>query len=100
MKLTTEERKILEGLEVTGLRFLARISEDKDFESFRKIINHLIDVEKNIVFGLTEDDKLKTEHAFARGKVAGHIQTAKIIMGARGEIERRNKKREEMKRNG
>ena len=93
MKLTPEERKILEKFSVEGLRFLAHIAEDKDFKSLQGVVDYLIDIEKNIVFGLPEDKLLATEHAFSRGKVAGLIQAIKLIMAARGELERREQKR-------
>lgn len=94
MKITNEERKILEGLPTSGLRFLSKIAEDKDFESLKKIIEGLVDYEKNRTFSLIENDKLLLEHAYARGRVAGYIETLKLIMGSRAEIERREEERQ------
>jgi DNA-binding MurR/RpiR family transcriptional regulator len=95
MKLTPQQRKILEKFSVGGLRFLAKIAEDKDFESLRAVVDYLIDVEKNVVFGLPEDKLLATEHAYSRGKVGGLIEALTLIMSARGELERREQKRKE-----
>lgn len=97
MKLSQQEKKILEQFSVEGLRFLSRIAEDKDFKSLQAVVDYLIDVEKNIVFGLPEDKLLATEHAYSRGKVAGLIQAIKLIMSARGELERREEKRKEVR---
>lgn len=95
MTISNEDRKILETLSVPALRFLSKMAEDKDFEEYKKLINVLVDYEKNRTFGLPENDKLPIEHAHARGRVAAYIQSAVLMMSARAEIERREKKRRE-----
>ena len=73
---------------------MSNIAEDKDFEALKKIIEELVDYEKNRIFGLFENDKLLLEHAYSRGRVAGYMETIRLIMGSRGEIERREEKRQ------
>lgn len=95
MSLNNEDKKILESLSVPALRFLSKIAEDKDFSEFKKLIGVLVDYEKNRTFGLAENEKLLIEHAYARGRVSSYIQTATLMLSARGEIERREQKRKE-----
>jgi len=97
MKITNEERKILESLSVSLLRFLSKIAEDKEFEQYKKFVNQLVDMEKNISFGLPEDDRLLSKHAYSRGRVGGYLESARIMAFARNEIERREAKRREAK---
>ena len=93
MKNSNEERKILEKLSVPALRFLSKIAEDKDFESYKKLVNELVNYEMERTFGLPENENLVKEHAYARGRVAGYIQSARLMASARAEIERREEKR-------
>lgn len=96
MKLTPEERYVLEKMSVKGLQFLARIESDKDFKTLIDIVNFLIDYEKNQVFAMKENDKdkLAVEHAFSRGIVAGESKVLILIKAAQGELSRREELRE------
>lgn len=93
--MTNEEKKILEKLSVPALRFLSKMAEDKDFSEYNKLVTVLVDYEKNRSFGLPENDNLPREHAYSRGRVAGYIESGRLMMGARAEIERREAKRKE-----
>lgn len=97
MTNSNEERKILEKLSVPALRFLSKIAEDKDFDSYKKLVNELVSYEMERTFGLPENENLLKEHAYSRGRVAGYIQSAKLMVSARAEIERREAMRREKK---
>lgn len=93
MKITAEDRAILGKLSLTSLRFLSKVAEDKDFPAYIKLMEELCNFEKDRTFGLNEDDKLLVEHAYARGRVAGYLQSATLMSAARSEIERREDER-------
>lgn len=95
MKLNWEERQLLSKLTKEQLLYLISIADDKEFPVFTKIVNYLIDHEKNIFFGSKEfsKDKLATEHAFSRGGIAKLIMFLHIMAGAKSELARRGKKK-------
>lgn len=97
MTINNEDKKILENLSIPALRFLSKMAEDVDFKEYKKLINVLVDYEKNRTFGLPENDKLLIEHANSRGRVAAYLQSGVLMMSARAEIERREAKRKEIK---
>lgn len=92
---------ILEKLENTQLSFLTKIKHDKEFATFKEIINILIDVEKNSFFG---DDESKYDnhvwqarHAYARGGIAKLILFMNIMVGSEMEFNRRESERKKKK---
>lgn len=97
-KLSPVEKDILRKLSVSELRFLSKIAQDKDFETFVKITEILVDYEKNYVFKISENDKdLPILKANARGRAGGYTQFGRLIVAAGSEIERREKELEEKK---
>lgn len=93
MKLTAEERQLLEKLSKSQLIYLSGLAEDKDFPVLTDITNFFINVEKNKFFGENEttEEALTIKHAFARGNVAGLVKLLHIIGTAKGELDRRSK---------
>ena len=66
-KLTPVERDILSRLSLNQLQFLSKVAHDKDFVTFIKITEILVDYEKNFVFKINESDPaLATIKASAR----------------------------------
>lgn len=93
--MSNEEKKLLESLSVSALRFLSKIAEDKDFGEYQKLVEGLISYEMARTFRLPENEKLVIEHAYSRGRVAGYTESGRLMLGARAEIERREAKRKE-----
>lgn len=97
-KLNAVERDILKKLPVKGLVYFQKIANDKEFETFIKLTNTLVDYEKNDVFKLDESDPtLPIKKAYARGRAGGYAQFGRLIMAAGEEIERREKERQDGK---
>lgn len=94
MKLTPEERQLLEKLSKDQLIYLTGLSDDKNFPILTDITNFFINVEKNKFFGENEttEEALTIKHAFARGNVAGLVKLLHIIGGSKAELDRRSKK--------
>lgn len=97
LKLTNEERQILEKLNNTQISFLKKIYRDKDFVTLKDIVNILIDIEKNVFFG-TDGSKLTrsglfAKHAYARGGIARLATLLRIMAGSELESERRENER-------
>lgn len=94
MKLSPEERQLLERLTKDQLIYLSALAEDKDFPILTEITNFFINVEKNKFFGENEvtEELMISRHAFARGSVAGLVKLLHIIGGAKAELDRRSKK--------
>ncbi len=104
--LTAEEAKLLSQLPIESLKILVEIKESgRLFVVVSDIVNRVIDIEKNYIFGLGENQNLQSEHAFSRGKAAFGASFIKLIMGAGSELARREKlyaeqKRKQVKDNG
>jgi len=102
-KLSPIERNILSKLTVKELQFFSKIAHDKDFATFIKITETLVDYEKNDVFKMNDaDPDLGTKKAYARGRAGGYTQMGRLIMASSEEIERREEeleKRKEEKKN-
>ena len=101
LKLTHEERQILQKLTSNEIGFLKRIYKDSEFVTFKKIVNTLIDVEKNIFFGedgskLTPEG-LYSKHAYARGGIARLTTFLRLMAGAEEESARRENERKKQK---
>lgn len=97
--LTIEEQRMLQKLNLTQLYFLKRIKNDKDAETFKQIVNMLIDIEKNIFFGENEisRDDLFAKHAYARGGIGKLTTLFRIIQGSEAELDRREAERKKKK---
>lgn len=103
VKLTHEERLILQKLSNQQLAFLKEI-EDRGLSTLKDIVNILIDIEKNIFFSVDESkfsqDALYAQHAYARGGIARLTTLLRIIAGSEQEAlirENERKKRQEEK---
>lgn len=94
MKLTLEEKQLLERLTKEQLIYLSQLAENKDFPTLTAITNFFIEIEKNKFFGENEttEEALTIKHAFARGSVAGLVKLLHIIGGSKVELDRRTKK--------
>lgn len=97
-KLTSVERDILSKLSLVELKFLTKIAHDKDFSTFIRITEVLVDYEKNFVFKIDESDPLlSVKKANARGRAGGYTQFGRIILASSEEIERREREIEKKK---
>ena len=94
IKLSNEQRAILEKLTIRQLEFFSSISQHKNFPEFNKIINMLVDIEKEKFFGENEYDekRLGLDHAYSRGSIAGLIQMLRLISVSQHELEKRTEK--------
>lgn len=96
VNLSFQEQAILKKLNNDQLRFLIRIKDDKDFESFVSLVNYFIDMEKNLFFGEDESKYSETiwqvKHAYARGGVAKLTMLLRLIVGAQQELLKRSEK--------
>jgi hypothetical protein len=94
MRLTSDERALLEKLSNDELRFLSQFSEEKNYTILVKIANYFIDIEKNQFFKETKftNEELAHEHSFARGSVAGITKFVHVIAASKQELARRDKK--------
>ena len=82
-KLSPIERNILSKLTVKELQFFSKIAHDKDFATFIKITETLVDYEKNDVFKMNDaDPDLGTKKAYARGRAGGYTQMGRLIMAS------------------
>ena len=100
VKLTNEERLILQKLTNEQINFLKSIDE-KGLTTLKQIVNTLIDIEKNIFFG-TEGSKLTPDglyakHAYARGGIARLTTLLRIIAGSEHESSLREEERKKRK---
>ena len=79
------------------MSFLTEVAEHKNFGVFIDIVNLVIDQEKNIFFKKNEIEpaKLAVLHSYSRGGIARLVNLIHIIGGAKKELERRSKKRED-----
>jgi selenocysteine-specific translation elongation factor len=98
MRLSSEEKELLQKLPLRSLHFFKKIANDIEFKSFTEVSNHLIDLEKNQFFkeGIEHEPvKLAIDHAFSRGGIAMIVKYLHLIMAAQHEISRR----EELRKN-
>ena len=92
MKLSAEERILLQKLTKDQLIFLSEIAGSEDYTVFIQIVNYLIEQEKNMFFRDTayDKEKLSADLAFSRGTIAGITKFVHIIGAAKHELSRRN----------
>lgn len=96
LRLTGQERELLERLPLRTLAFFKKIQNDTEFKSFQEVVNHLIDLEKNQFFkeGIEhEPQKLAIDHAYSRGGIAMIIKFLHLIFAASHEIDKREQAR-------
>lgn len=94
IKLTVEQKAILAKMTIRQLEFFSRIAQDKNFPEFPKIVNMLVDIEKEKFLGENEYDekRLVLDHAYSRGSVGGLIQMLRLISVSQHELEKRTEK--------
>lgn len=94
LALSAEQKVILEKLSIRQLGFFAEIAQNKNFPEFAKVINLIIDIEKNKFFGENEYDekKLASDHAYSRGGVGMLIKLIRLISVSQHELEKRTEK--------
>lgn len=92
--LSAEQKAVLEKISIRQLAFFSRISQDKDFPEFSKVINLIIDIEKNKFYGENEYDekKLVMDHAYSRGGAGMLVKLIRLISVAQHELEKRTEK--------
>ena len=94
--ISNEERVILKSLEVEQLQFLSKLKDDVQFQTFKDIVNFLIDLEKDQFFGEDESKYSETvwqaKHAYARGGVGKLIMMLHVIYASGDELNRRQDK--------
>ena len=93
VKLSIEEKALLRKCSNQTLISLSAIAEGKDLPSLKKVVNYIIDLEKNIFFGEKEEnyELLAVRHAFARGGVSKLASFLRIIVGSTHELVTRKK---------
>ncbi len=81
----------LEDCSLEELQLFANIANKKDFGRLQDFIGRQIDLEKEIVFRLPEEDsqKLAIQKAFSRGQVAGLKNLVYILLNASKLLEKR-----------
>ena len=94
IKLNTEQKAILEKMTIRQLEFFSQIAQNKNFPEFARIINMLVDIEKEKFLGENEYDekRLVLDHAYSRGSIAGLIQMLRLISVSQHELEKRTEK--------
>lgn len=94
MRISLIDQRILSACSMELLGFLVDISQHRSFPELKKLINLMIDAEKNVFFTQKEydPDVLMTDHAFARGGVAKLTALIHIIGAAEQERNRRKDK--------
>ncbi len=94
IKLSVEQRAILDKLTIRQLEFFSSVSQHKNFPEFSNVINLLITIEKEKFFGENEYDekRLVLDHAYSRGSIAGLIQMLRLISISQHELEKRTEK--------
>ena len=92
--LSAEQRLLLEKLSVRQLEFFSEIAQNKNFPEFAKVINLIIDIEKNKFFGENEYDekRLVLDHSFSRGGAAMLVRLLRLISVSQHELEKRTEK--------
>lgn len=95
--LTNEERLILHKLSNEQLLFFKKLASDKDFYTLKEVVNILIDIEKNVFFGVNEakidPQKLHAQHAYARGGIGKLTNLLRLIVAADHELQYRENER-------
>lgn len=101
IRLSNEERGILERLSSEQIQFLNKIVSDNEFRTLKEIVNLLIDVEKNLFFKIDEAKfepmTLYADHAYVRGGIAKLTTLLHIIAGSEHEALRREEERKKRK---
>lgn len=94
IKLSSEQKAILDKLTIRQLEFFSSIAQHKHFPEFAKIVNMLVDVEKEKFFGENEYDekRLQLDHAYSRGSIGGLIQLLRLVSVSQHELEKRTEK--------
>ena len=93
IRISPKLRALLDEMTIQEVQFFANIAKNKDFPMFKEYVRRMIDYEKEYFFNLNEADpqKLATEKAHARGKVASLADLLYTISGAAEELEKRLK---------
>lgn len=99
LKLSIEEKLLLEKLPLAHLQFFRALSEDKNFPLLKDLVNYLINDEKNFVLGLNTKNPNEAlyEIAYARGGIKILRKLVEIILGSKQEIANREEERKKRK---
>ena len=83
--------RFLDDCSLAELEFFAAVAKRKDFFRLEEFIYRFIDLEKEYVFRLPEEDseKLAISKAFSRGQVAGMKSLVYILRNASAALEKR-----------
>lgn len=94
-RLSREEQILLSHCSIELLSLFVDLSRHQSFAELKKLINNIIDMEKNYFFTEQEFDEkqLFVRHAFARGSVASLTKLMHLIGSAEHE---RSKRKEEV----
>lgn len=95
IRISPKIRAILDQMSIEEIQFFANIAKNKDFPTFKDYVRRMIDYEKEYFFNMNEADpqKLATEKAHARGKVASLADLLYTLSGAVEELDKRLKEK-------